>query len=166
MYKRQLEDIGYTGPLLEDGALRVAVEGGLSSSQFVELCLSLCSELKTLNSMQETVTRPQDCPGPEDEESFHLEMRSFLLELACPHSSLTKGLQTTSTPSNRILLLDFLLSELLAARLLSLRTEESPTEPGKPVKQPYSIPDNLAAILKVYGLATVSYTHLTLPTKA
>ena len=78
-----LEDIGYTGPLLEDGALRVAVEGGLSSSQFVELCLSLCSELKTLNSMQETVTRPQ---GPEDEESFHLEMRSFLLELACPHS--------------------------------------------------------------------------------
>ena len=115
--------ISYDGPLLEDGALRVVVESGLSSPQFVDLCLSLCSELKTLNNMQETVTRPQGesfhlphffisiyilsvaCPGPEDEESFHLELRSFLLELACPHLSLTKGLQTTSTPSNRILLL-------------------------------------------------------------
>ena len=49
----------YTGALLEDGALRVAVEGGLSSPHFVDLCLSLCSELKSLNNMQETVTQPQ-----------------------------------------------------------------------------------------------------------
>ena len=72
-----------------------------------------------------------DCPGPEDEESFHLEMRSFLLELACPHSSLTKGLQTTSTPSNRILLLGMLATDSQKALnnvALLLATEEREEE--------------------------------------
>lgn len=95
-------------------------------------------------------------------------MRSFLLELHCPHASLVQDVQSTSTFSSRLLLVgmysachhcqtvripekiwsakrrtnvplslsslrfspslsppspDFLLSELLAARLLSLRTE-------------------------------------------
>ena len=48
----------YSGVLLEEGKLRAAVEAGLASGEFVELVTALCSELKRLNKMQETVTKP------------------------------------------------------------------------------------------------------------
>ncbi len=48
----------YAGPLLEDGALPSAVKGGLGSLPYVDLVISLCTELKSLLDTQETVTRP------------------------------------------------------------------------------------------------------------
>ena len=41
--------------------------------------------------------------GPEDAESFHLEVRSFLSELNCPHPSLVQDLTALSQPGNRLL---------------------------------------------------------------
>lgn len=51
-----------SGPLLEEGKLREAVEGGLHSQMYVELVGSLCEELKSLNHMQESVSRPAGEP--------------------------------------------------------------------------------------------------------
>lgn len=48
----------YAGALLEDGKMKTAIEEGLASAAFVELVTALCSELKRLNQMQETVTKP------------------------------------------------------------------------------------------------------------
>ena len=51
---------------------------------------------------------------------------------------------------------DFLLSELMAARLLSLnkQDESGPSPMEVDGQQSYSVPTNLAAILKAYGLKT------------
>ena len=74
------------GELLEsDRALESAVKGGLVSQSFSKLCHSLCSELKTLNELQESVSM---ATGAEDADAFELEMRSFLKELGCPHGPL------------------------------------------------------------------------------
>ncbi|KAF3824311.1 hypothetical protein GH733_008596 [Mirounga leonina] len=50
-----LEDLGYKGPLLEDGALSQAVSGGASSPKFTELCAWLVSELRVFYKLEENV---------------------------------------------------------------------------------------------------------------
>lgn len=67
------------------------------------------------------MTRPQ---GPQDAESLQLELRGLLREMQCPHLALTMLVDMLSTYENRLLVLDYLLSEVLAARLLSLRQQK------------------------------------------
>ena len=43
--------------------------------------------------------------GPQDGESFHLEMRAFLVELCCPHTALTQDLSALDSHLNRLLLI-------------------------------------------------------------
>ncbi|KAI2523006.1 family with sequence similarity 98 member A, partial [Homo sapiens] len=50
-----LEDLGYKGPLLEDGALSQAVSAGASSPEFTKLCAWLVSELRVLCKLEENV---------------------------------------------------------------------------------------------------------------
>ena len=100
--------------------MRAAVEAGLESAAFVELVMALCSELKTLCEMQETVTRPAGLlacgnvprkvqhslfsflSGVADAESFQLELRGFLQELSCPYADLTSSLNPLSSFSPRL----------------------------------------------------------------
>ena len=89
----------YSGKLLEDSSLSDAVQQGLASSDFRHICTCLCEELKALNQMQECVSRVS---GPEDAESFQLEIRGFLQELNCPHSTLA---QTLDQFGSKLLLL-------------------------------------------------------------
>lgn len=103
---------------MEDGALKTAIESGVDSIAYTDLLTSLCSELKSSAELQEAVTRPQ---GLEDAESFQLELRSFLRELHCPHFSLTMDTSVLSSYEKRLLLLDYLVSEVLASRLMTLR---------------------------------------------
>ena len=121
-----------SGPLMENGGLENAVQDGLSSPQFIELCTHLCAELKALNNMQEVVSTPggeilpthpllhnlahacnqyQPHPlsnntttGPSDKESFEMEMRSFLIELGCPHASLSERGCVLEGFENRLML--------------------------------------------------------------
>ncbi|KAI6068087.1 Protein FAM98B [Aix galericulata] len=51
-----LEALGYTGPLLEEEALKKAVENGLSSPEFFDLCVWLGSQIKPLCNMEESIT--------------------------------------------------------------------------------------------------------------
>lgn len=97
------------------------MEAGLGSAVFIDLVSSLCSELKTLNQMQENVSKPSGavqpvgvcctsynhcfCTGVEDTDSFQMEMRGFLQELSCPHKHLTSDLNILASYSSRLLLI-------------------------------------------------------------
>uniref|UniRef100_A0A8C6Z2V2 Family with sequence similarity 98 member B n=1 Tax=Nothoprocta perdicaria TaxID=30464 RepID=A0A8C6Z2V2_NOTPE len=83
-----LEALGYTGPLLEEEALKKAAENGLASPEFLELCAWLGSQIKPLCNMEESITSTD---GDKDIESFQLEISGFLKEMSCPYSSLISG---------------------------------------------------------------------------
>lgn len=57
-------------------------------------------------------------PGITDQDTFNLEMKGFLQELRCPYSALIESTDSLSNQDNRLLLLNYLLSELLTSRLL------------------------------------------------
>ena len=105
---------------MEEGALYNVLEEGLLSSMFIELLCRVCGELKLSLVLQEAVTPPQ---GVDDHEAFQLELRGFLCELKFPQLDVIEGLGLTFLSSfrNRLLVLDFLVSELMATRLLLLR---------------------------------------------
>ena len=142
----------YDGPLMEEGGLKSCIKKGLDSDVFIELVTSVCSELKQLCSLQEAVSKPQ---GSADSESFELEMRSFLKELNCPHTLLGE-LGLLGTYRKKLLLVDFVLSELLAARLAAVRrknkggVEDMEVDGDKGAV--HSVPANLEAILRAYDI--------------
>nr|CAD7608406.1 unnamed protein product [Timema genevievae] len=118
-----LEDIGYAGPMLEEGGLEKALEGGPKSVEYTALVEWLSKELKSLCKMEEHVNA---IVSPEDSSSFLLEVSSFLKELGCGYSCLLEGhmSERLHTRQNRILLLDFLLTELEAARMVLVNKPE------------------------------------------
>lgn len=134
---------------MKEGVLRETLEKGLHSDIFIDTMIAICSELKQLYSLQEAVSKPQ---GPEDTDSFQLEMRSFLQELHSPHESL-RELDLLGSFKKKLLLVDFLLSELLTARLLRAKKKDVETMEVDGVSGVHSVEANLEAILRAYGIA-------------
>lgn len=68
--------------------------------------------------------------NPEDSITFLMELSSFLKELGCPYQNLTHGhiSDRFENVSDRLLLLDYLLTELMAARILREK------KPGKKIE--------------------------------
>ncbi|XP_030296728.1 protein FAM98A [Sparus aurata] len=130
-----LEDLGYQGPLLEEGALDCAVSRGAASPEYTKLCAWIVSELRLYCKLEENV-QATNCPN--EAESFQLEMSGLLSELACPYSVLTSG-DITQRLLNRtdcLLLLTFLVSELEASRMILVnKPEKNSLESGSPVFQ-------------------------------
>ncbi|XP_043118752.1 protein FAM98A [Puntigrus tetrazona] len=112
-----LEDLGYQGPLLEDGALETAVTGGAASPEFTKLCAWLVSELRLYCKLEENV---QATSCPSEAEGFQLEMSGLLAELCCPYPALITGDVTKRllNANNCLLLLSFLISELESSRMI------------------------------------------------
>ncbi|KAI7804721.1 protein FAM98A [Triplophysa rosa] len=112
-----LEDLGYQGPILEDGALETCVTGGAASPEFTKLCAWLVSELKLYCKLEENV---QSTNCPSEAEGFQLEMSGLLAELSCPYPALITGDVTKRllNANNCLLLLGFFLSELQASRMI------------------------------------------------
>lgn len=112
-----LEDLGYQGPLLEDGTLETAVTGGAESPEFTKLCAWLVSELKLYCKLEENV-QATNCSS--EAEGFQLEMSGLLAELCCPYPALTTGEVTKRllNANNCVLLLSFLISELESSRMI------------------------------------------------
>lgn len=112
-----LNALGYSGQLLEEGALAQGVEEGASSQHFTAACAWLVSQLNEVSLLEERLT---PTTGPADKESFQLEVSGLLNELHCPYPSLTTGDPTTRLNDSEhcLQLLLFLGSELQAARLL------------------------------------------------
>ncbi|XP_052001334.1 protein FAM98A-like [Xyrauchen texanus] len=112
-----LEDLGYQGPLLEDGTFETAVSGGAASPEFTKLCAWIVSELKLYCKLEESV-QATNCPS--EAEGFQLEMSGLLAELSCPYPVLITGDVTKRllNANNCLLLLGFLISELEASRMI------------------------------------------------
>ncbi|XP_059214731.1 protein FAM98A-like [Centropristis striata] len=130
-----LEDLGYQGPLLEEGALDGAVSGGAASPEFTKLCAWIVSELRLYCKLEENV-HATNCPS--EAESFQLEMSGLLSELICPYSVLSSrdiG-QRFLSRTDCLLLLSFLVSHLEASRMILVNEPEKKTqESGSPVFQ-------------------------------
>ncbi|XP_063229367.1 protein FAM98A [Bacillus rossius redtenbacheri] len=119
-----LEDVGYAGPMLDEGGLEKALEGGPKSVEYTELVEWLSKELKVLCKLEEHVNA---ISSPDDSSSFLLEVSSFLKEIGCGYSFLMEGhmSERLHTRENRLLLLDFLLTELQAARMMSVNKPDT-----------------------------------------
>ncbi|XP_052661778.1 protein FAM98A isoform X1 [Harpia harpyja] len=124
-----LEDLGYKGPLLNDGALAQAVSRGASSPEFTKLCAWLVSELRLFCKLEENV---QATNSPNEAEEFQLEMSGLLAEMNCPYASLTSGDVTKRlhNQKNCLLLLTYLISELEAARMLCVNAPPKKAQEG------------------------------------
>uniref|UniRef100_A0A1X7UK10 RING-type domain-containing protein n=1 Tax=Amphimedon queenslandica TaxID=400682 RepID=A0A1X7UK10_AMPQE len=153
-----LDEIHYKGPLLKEvegkegtqTGLEVAIASGLKDRNYVHLIMCLTSELKESLKLNETVTEPSD---PDDSDSFHLELRLFLNELNCDHETLITDPAAFNEPRNRLILIDYLLSELMTARLLRVKIEESTEYKRNNFESnPYDVQSNLSAILNVFGV--------------
>ncbi|XP_063370346.1 protein FAM98A-like [Cydia amplana] len=121
-----LNDLGYTGPLTDEAAFAKALEGGPKSLEYTKLIHILAEELKKLCNLEETVNMMND---PDESSSFLLELSSFLKELGCPYKNLVTGHMSSrlDTKEDKILLLDYLISELMAARIVGVdRPKEKP----------------------------------------
>ncbi|CAH0718520.1 unnamed protein product, partial [Brenthis ino] len=119
-----LNDLGYEGPLADDVAFAKALDGGPKSLEYTKLVHILAEELKQLCKVEETVNMMND---PDESSAFLLELSSFLKELGCPYKKLITGHMSSRLQSkeDRLLLLDYLISELMAARMVSV---DSPNE--------------------------------------
>ncbi|XP_053329479.1 protein FAM98C isoform X2 [Spea bombifrons] len=130
---RLLQELGYAGSLCREDAPVLPCALGAACQDFTSLCVWLVSELRAASSFGENVTPTE---GPEDAETFQLEMSGVLSELHCPYPPLTTGEVTArlTDPHNCLLLLVFLGTELQAARILDSRRAPAP-DPGGPAKE-------------------------------
>ncbi|XP_018578218.1 protein FAM98B isoform X2 [Anoplophora glabripennis] len=112
-----LNIIGYKGPLLQKPQFPIAVEGGPKNVEYTKLVNFLTNEIRTLLGIDEEVN---EISFPEDSVAFVMEITSFLKELNCPYTSLTHGIvsERLQNVSDRLLLLDYLITELMGARIL------------------------------------------------
>ncbi|KAH0622581.1 hypothetical protein JD844_024995 [Phrynosoma platyrhinos] len=124
-----LEDLGYKGPLLEDGALTQAASGGASSPEYTKLCAWLVSELRLFCKLEENV---QATNSPSEADEFQLEMSGLLSEMNCPYTTLTSGDVTKRLLNQRncLLVLTYLISELEAARMLCVNAPPKKAQEG------------------------------------
>ena len=128
-----LEDIAYTDIAAAD--LDKHVEDGVQSAQFCKLVCFLANEVAALSGLEGHDSLQEAELGTE---AGLMELSSLLRELGCPHAGLTQGPVTERLAArrSRLVLLDFLVSELMAARMvavnkpaqnLSIQLSESPT---------------------------------------
>ncbi|KAL1124809.1 hypothetical protein AAG570_001430 [Ranatra chinensis] len=116
-----LIEINYTKLDKED--LKKAVDGGPRSLEYTQLVEWIANELRYLYKLDEHVGA---ISTPDDYTTFLLELSSFLKELGCQYSCLTSGTTTErlQKQNDKLLLLDFLIRELQAARILSVQNPD------------------------------------------
>ncbi|CAB3237728.1 unnamed protein product [Arctia plantaginis] len=141
-----LNDMGYVGPLTNEDTFLKAVECGAKSMEFTKLIHILADELKKFCRLEETVNVMN---GPEDSSSFLLELSSFLKELGCPYKNLVTGHMSSRLQSKEdcLLLLDYLISELMAARMVNIDSEGKEKQGMEIVMQESPTAKNLKEIL-------------------
>ncbi|KAL0969678.1 hypothetical protein UPYG_G00230750 [Umbra pygmaea] len=116
-----LEQVGYDGPLHDEETLVKACEGGLSSPEYVSLCIWLATRLKPLCNLEESIT-----PDSDDTDGFQFELSGMLKELHCPHQGLVSGVLQGRLQNKKeyLQLALFLSSELQAAQIIKSKSSE------------------------------------------
>ncbi|XP_078314757.1 protein FAM98A-like [Crassostrea virginica] len=116
-----LEDLGYSGPLLEPAALTEAVAKGPNSTEYTQLVSWLTDKLKDFYGLEESINATH---SPDDAANFVMELSGFLRELDCPYKHLYEGGPVTerlSGTESATQLLDYLTSELQTAQILAVK---------------------------------------------
>ncbi|XP_069763619.1 protein FAM98A-like isoform X4 [Narcine bancroftii] len=145
-----LSSLRYTGQLFKEGVWPQGVEEDACSLQFTAACSWLVSELKAVSLLEECLT---PTTGPEDAETFQLEVSGLLSELHCPYSSLTtrNAMSRLRDRHSCLQLLWFLGSELQAARIL--HSKQLPLERCQaPPEASDAIFGELQALWQVLGM--------------
>ena len=145
-----LKLLGYDGCLLSEEVMKSCISKGTSSVELMDLFTSVCKELKSLYQLTETVNKP---PGPEEAETFFLELIAFLRDLKCSREDL--NLLSLRTSEGMLNCLEFLLGELLAARLGTGSGDDRSSLPKD------SIGMNLSLMLNAYQLSVPPSTVTT-----
>ncbi|KAL2099237.1 hypothetical protein ACEWY4_005717 [Coilia grayii] len=103
----------YDGPLLDEKGLSTASEDGLSSNEYVNLCVWLISRLNPLEK-EPLISHGDGC---------HLEIGALLKEMSCPYDGVVSGLTSGKLNSKKdaLKLLLYLASELQAAQIVNSR---------------------------------------------
>ncbi|XP_064177888.1 protein FAM98B [Anguilla rostrata] len=140
-----LEQLGYNGPLLNEEVLVKASEGGLSSPEYIDLCVWLTSRLKRLCCLEENLSA-----DPGDIDGLQFEISGLLKELSCPYATLVSGdvQQRLKNKDDCLKLILFLSSELQAAQVMQTKSVQESTS----VEQNTASPD-LRLICRVLGLS-------------
>ena len=120
---KQLADSGFNGESIRHDLTKNS-EMSINYAQFVT---QLASEIGVLLETEERL-KPPEGTNSDNLTSWKMEVSSFLKEIHCPISFLYEGDLKTRLNSytHRIILLDFLLSELLSARIE--KVEKPPSE--------------------------------------
>ncbi|KAI1895302.1 hypothetical protein AGOR_G00104890 [Albula goreensis] len=114
-----LEQLGYNGPLLDEEVLVKACESGLSSLEYINLCVWLTSRLKHICGLEENLSS-----DPGDSDGLQFEMSALLKELSCPYPTLVSGdLQGRMKNTKDCLkLILYLSTELQAAQIIHAKS--------------------------------------------
>ncbi|KAJ8290263.1 hypothetical protein GJAV_G00010640 [Gymnothorax javanicus] len=139
-----LEQLGYTGPLLDEEALGKASESGLNSPEYINLCVWLTSRLKGLCGLEENIS------GDSSEiDGLQFEMSGMLKELSCPYPTLLSGdvQERLKNKSDCLKLILFLSSELQAAQVMLTKSAHKSNSVERSVTSP-----ELKLICRALGL--------------
>lgn len=116
-----LEDLKNLGRTISAKEFKKSINGGAKSVNFTQLVEWLTKEIQVLSGLEEHVNA---ISSEADSSSFLLEVSSFLKESGCCYSSLTTGSfeDRLTSNENKLLLLDYLIGELRASRIINANT--------------------------------------------
>lgn len=110
-----LNALNYEGACLEREKLLRCLDEGTDNKDFRKLVTWILQELQTLMKMDECIEN-----GIETAEEFNRELSVMLKELNCPYEKFVTGpvSERFGTKCNRLQLLDYLIAELMTAKML------------------------------------------------
>lgn len=116
-----LEDLRSLGKTITAKEFKKSIDGSAKSIKFTQLIEWITKEIQILSGLEEYVNAIN---SESDFNSFLLEVSSFLKESGCPYNILTTGNveNRLNSNENRLLLLDYLIGELRASRMLHANT--------------------------------------------
>lgn len=112
-----LNDINYTGEINNENKLEEVLNANLRSEQFLpygKLISWLTQELNGVYSIGEYV---QDLNSINDINNFLMELGGFLRDYGCPYRNLLENETRLNDRQSRVQLLDFLCTEVQAAKM-------------------------------------------------
>ncbi|XP_076834480.1 protein FAM98B [Brachyhypopomus gauderio] len=115
-----LDQVGYSGVLVNENALSVACEQGFSSREYENLCTWLTAKLNHHHHCDQEI---QKSGSSDDPERGVFELSALLKELSCPYKGLASGLiKGELNKRDHLKVILFLVSELQAAQIMASKT--------------------------------------------
>ncbi|XP_025205668.1 protein FAM98A [Melanaphis sacchari] len=116
-----LEDLRNLGKSISAKEFKKLITGGPKSIKYTQLVEWITKEIQILLGLEEHVN---SISTEADSSSFLLEVSSFLKESGCSYNNLVAGNfeDRLNSDENKLLLLDYLIGELRASRILNAST--------------------------------------------